>query len=90
MYWRVGKIIKYSLEAQNSVNEEMTSKMNKVKRLKYFPLCLIIAWFFGTVNRIYLFASPDDPSLELNILHNLFGFLSGFFNAVVYCLNTDV
>ena len=58
-----------------------------MKRLRYFPLSLIVAWFFGTVNRFYLFANPDDPSLVLTILHNMFGFALGFFNAIIYGMN---
>ena len=50
---------------------------------------MLICAFFPTVKRIYSLCS-GDPSFSLAILSTLFGDLQGFFNAVIYGLNSSV
>lgn len=74
----------------NMPEEERQLKLNNVKRLKYYPLVLVICWFFASINAIYMLANPRDPSLGLIILDQGMGSLQGFLNAVIYGLNPTV
>ena len=65
-------------------------KIRNVRRVMYFPLVLVVAWFFATVNRLYLFSNYDNPSLFLTIMHNMLGNLVGLMNCCVYGLNYQV
>ena len=51
------------------------NQIKLIKKLKYYPMILVVCWSFGTLNRLYNIVVPDDPSLWLTILHMLFGSL---------------
>lgn len=61
-----------------------------VRRLKLYPLLLIVDYSFATVNRLYEFIYPDDPLFVLIIIAWSFASISGFFNAIVYGLTPSV
>jgi heme/copper-type cytochrome/quinol oxidase subunit 2 len=51
--------------------------------LKFFPIILVICWFFPTVNRIYSYAAQKE-NMFLYTMQGITGSLMGFFNAIVY------
>ncbi|KAJ6010313.1 hypothetical protein N7451_001725 [Penicillium sp. IBT 35674x] len=54
------------------------------KRAILFFLSIIITWAPCTVNRLYSYAHPDNPSFVLNYLQSLFLPLQGFWNSCIY------
>ena len=49
-----------------------------------YPLVLVVANIFATVNRIQNSVKPDEPVFALYVLHELFNNLTGLGNAVVF------
>ena len=90
-YWKVYNTVRNLLDtlASNDPNERV-QRIKTIRKLRFFPLVLIIAWTFGTINRIYLFFKHDDPSFTLAILQNLFGNVIGLMNCLVYGMNQQV
>lgn len=90
-YYQVRRVVKIVMSQLRSGGED-GSRMRKVGfgRFRFFPLLLIICWSFSTVNRIYLFINPDEPSVELSILAMSFGSIQGLLNAFLYGLNPAV
>ena len=72
------------------IDEDKRRRLKLIKRLKYYPFILIICWVFGTINRIYNFAEPEDPLLWLTIIHVTLGSINGLFNAIVYGISGPV
>jgi hypothetical protein len=70
--------------------EEGKRQLKLIKRLKFYPMILIVCWIFGTINRVYLFVAPNDPQAWLTILHVFFGSINGLFNAIVYGISGPV
>eukprot|EP00457_Paulinella_chromatophora_P011948 gb/GEZN01012117.1/.p1 GENE.gb/GEZN01012117.1/~~gb/GEZN01012117.1/.p1 ORF type:complete len:313 (+),score=19.80 gb/GEZN01012117.1/:28-966(+) len=81
---------KVYLKMQEDEREgESASERNRVvKRLKYYPLALVICWFWGSVNRVYQLFGP--PLLWLTGLHVWFASLLGAVNAAIYGFNPAV
>lgn len=52
--------------------------------LAMFPVILLIAWTFGTVNRIQNSIAPSSASFPLYLLQLLFGNLQGLMDAAAY------
>ena len=65
-------------------------RLKLVKRLMLFPVVLIISYFFGTINRIYLYFYVEDPILALTVLHIFFRGMIGLMNLLVYGLKRNV
>ena len=90
-YYRVYQAMKHLFNSVESIEEaERRERMRNISRLRFFPLVIVVAWFFGTINRFYLFSHYDDPNLTLTILHNVLGNLIGLMNSMVYGLNDQV
>jgi len=65
-----------------TIRQLENSMQTVLNRMKYYPLVLLITYFFATVNRVsQLFT---DPIFILACLHYFFSTLSGLFNCVVY------
>jgi hypothetical protein len=64
--------------------------MSLIKRLKWYPIILIVCWIFGTIGRIYNFTSPREPAVWLTILAVFFGAINGLLNAIVYGISGPV
>jgi cAMP receptor-like G-protein coupled receptor len=84
----VWKTIGYFQIRAFEVNEEGNKKeYNFLKNfcivLKFFPMILILCWFFPTVNRIYTFFSHRQ-NFYLYSLHIFFSSCTGFLNSIVY------
>jgi len=52
------------------------------KRMRYYPLVLIVIYFFATVDRIWQIFAPAN--YELCVFRVFFSSLAGFFNAIIY------
>jgi hypothetical protein len=76
--------------AGNMPEEERQLKLSNVRRLKYYPLVLVICWIFASINAVYMLANPNSPSVGLIIMDQGMGSMQGFLNAVVYGLNPTV
>jgi hypothetical protein len=59
-----------------------------IRRLRLYPLILVICWSWATINRLYNFVGKEV--FILNFLHIFFGSLQGFLNACVYGLTKSV
>ena len=63
-------------------SEESILIVNTLKRLRLYPLVLIIGSFFGSINAVYEIVA--EPSYILKILEVFTNGLMGFLNAIVY------
>ncbi|GJZ37388.1 G-protein coupled receptor 1 [Tanacetum coccineum] len=61
-----------------------------LNRWGYYPLILIGAWSFGTVNRIHDFIEPGHKIFWLSVLDVGMSALMGLFNSIAYGLNSSV
>lgn len=75
IYWRTTRLL-------DGANETFW-------RMRFYPLVLVIAYSFATINRIYQMAT-DDYSFPLTILQIFFQGSIGFLNAMVYGCNSAV
>lgn len=80
VYYNISK--KYSFS--QSMNQDDINKSKVISRMKYYPLTLIICYFFASINRVYLFVAPQNPSFVLSLLHLIFVSLKGVVNSVIY------
>jgi len=64
---------------------DSNDELKFIKRLRFYPLVLIVCYLWGSVNRIYVFF--DDEIEWIVALHLFFGGLMGFLNSLVYGLN---
>ena len=55
-----------------------------IRRLQFYPLILVVCWFWGTVNRLQNAFSPDNAVYWLYFLQGTFRSLQGLLNAVAY------
>ena len=55
-----------------------------IRRLQFYPLILVICWFWGTVNRLQNAFSPDNAVYWLYFMQGTFRSLQGLLNAVAY------
>lgn len=60
------------------------------RRLKLYPVVLILCHVFGTINAFYEAVNHGEMVYELNMLGVIFGTSMGFFNALVYGLTPEV
>jgi hypothetical protein len=90
-YVTVYRAMKTLISGLSSLSDsDAMGNIKNIKRLMYYPMILVICWFFGTLNRLQAILSPDDPVIWLTVLHILLGSLQGLFNAVVYGISGPV
>lgn len=63
---------------------------NTLQRMKFYPMILIICYFFASIRRIIDWATEDQTSYILAVLHTFFAAIPGFLNAIVYGFTKDV
>lgn len=66
------------------------AEMKALNRWGYYPLILIGAWAFGTINRIHDFIEPGHKIFWLSLLDVGTSALMGLFNSIAYGLNSSV
>lgn len=74
----------------NETDKEATQQLKTLQRLGFYPLILIGAYLFGTINRLYQFAPNTGSNFVLFALHVTTSSLKGFFNAIAYGFNQPV
>jgi len=84
-----------SIGGNESSAEVMESRLkrkqnNTLQRMKFYPMILIICYFFATVRRVIDWATEDQTSYVLAVLHTFFAAIPGFLNAIVYGFTKDV
>jgi len=79
VYWGVRQKVSHNLSTQRGSMKD---------RIKYYPLVLVICWFWASVNRIEQIFGPSQ--FWLFCLHVFFSSLQGAFNAFVYGLTKDI
>ena len=90
-YYRVYKSSQYLLNSISDMSEDLRENtLRRTGKLMYYPLTLVCAYFFSTVDRFYLFFNFNSPSLTLLCLHNALASMMGLMNCIVYGLNTRV
>eukprot|EP00743_Colponemidia_sp_Colp-15_P003637 GILK01003926.1.p1 GENE.GILK01003926.1~~GILK01003926.1.p1 ORF type:complete len:317 (-),score=26.39 GILK01003926.1:333-1283(-) len=90
VYIRIVQVMRSLFGRQQSMLESRQKEMKVLRRLRLYPLVLVVCWISGTVNRIQNFIAPDHPIFVLYLLHILFGSLQGFFNSLVYGFTASV
>jgi len=61
-----------------------------IKRLKLYPLILVVCWFWATINRLQNAFNPNNEVFWLYVLQVLFRSLQGLLNCVAYGLQPNV
>jgi hypothetical protein len=75
-------------DARNGHNAEGQDKL--LRRIKFYPLVLVLCWAFATIDIVYITLSGGDFVLWLQGLHIFFSTVQGFFNACVYGMTPTV
>lgn len=87
-YYLTEKAMKNMFSNQGT---EMPTKYKAlIKRLKLYPLILVVCWTWATINRLQNAFSPDNPVFWLYVLQSLFRSLQGLLNCVAYGLQPNV
>jgi len=73
----------------NMISEKEDFKRQLVRKLKFYPIILVICYLPDTVNRIYDFVNSNDPSYALTMIAGASTCLTGILNALLYGF-TDV
>merc|ERR1712146_303375 len=81
-------VMVYILYVYNRTLKLLDRSAESFKRMRYYPLVLLVANFFATINRIAQMFT--EPNFELAVLHVFFGNLVGLFNALIYGWNDAV
>jgi len=71
----------------------LTSDGSWIRKLRFYPLILIICWAWGTAYKICTLVNPDLDENGISwlvFLHIFFCSLQGTFNALIYGLNASV
>lgn len=55
-----------------------------VRRLFFYPIVMLLAWLFPSVNRIQNWIAPAYPNFILFSLHSFFSALMGFLNCLAF------
>jgi len=87
-YYLTEKKMKSMFETQDA---EMPDKYKAlIKRLKLYPLILVVCWFWATINRLQNAFNPNNEVFWLYVLQVLFRSLQGLLNCVAYGLQPNV
>ena len=80
---------KIRLQFANMLQEQLDIEEQKqmMDRIKYYPVTLIVCYFFASINRIYIISNPNNPNYTLTALHVLGVSLKGVFNSFIYGYN---
>ena len=76
--------------ANTQCDESKPKYLKMIRRLRLYPLVLILCWTFGTINRFQNVVNPAEPIYILFILQVSTRSLQGIFNASVYGMNSHV
>ena len=84
-----------SINNEHESSEELQRKMerrrnNTLQRMKYYPLILIVCYTFATIRRVIDWATVDQTSFILALLHTFFAEIQGCLNAICYGFTKDV
>ncbi|BBG95039.1 G-protein-coupled receptor 1 [Prunus dulcis] len=76
--------------SDRAYQSDARAEMKALNRWGYYPLILIGAWAFGTINRIHDFIEPGHKIFWLSLLDVGTSALMGLFNSIAYGLNSSV
>lgn len=93
VYYLVVRAIRYAMQLAES--SQLGGKLNveqlkALQRLGFYPLILVGAHLFATINRIQNWVAPDDPVFWLYALQAFTQNANGFFNFLAYGFNKTV
>jgi hypothetical protein len=88
VYYQIQKKLK--LMFQSADGETPASSSSTLKRMKFYPLVLIICNAPGAINALYMLVSGANFVFWLNILHIIGAASQGYMNAAVYGLTPAV
>jgi len=94
-------IIAFNIYAYFSVIQKIKAQLNMfsgkeessrqlVKKLKFYPIILVVCFLVATIDRIYNFIHFGEPNYILTIIAGFFICLTGILNAIVYGLTYAV
>lgn len=72
----------------DSAQQSVDARLSSLRRMRLYPLALVVTWFFALVSRLSQLAA--DPVFGLVVLHVAFSSLLGVFNAAVYAMTPQV
>jgi len=89
VYLKVTHFSRTTLKVHGS-DEAIKPLLRSVRRLKYYPITLVVCYFWATVNRIHNMMVPDSPIFWLYLLQLSFKSLLGFANSALYISNPAI
>lgn len=87
-YARVIRAIR--MHANSALSESVYIRDTLIRRLRFYPLVLIICYAPVTVKRIYDFIDPEESNIYLGLASACMMCLNGLLNAVVYGFTDSV
>ena len=87
-YARVIRAIR--VQASCALIEAAHVRDTLIRRLRFYPLVLIICYAPVTIKRIYDFIDPEEGNLSLGLISACMMCLNGLFNAIVYGFTDSV
>ena len=101
LYGPLWVIIAFNIYAYFSVIQKIKAQLNMfsgkeessrqlVKKLKFYPIILVVCFLVATIDRIYNFIHFGEPNYILTIIAGFFICLTGILNAIVYGLTYAV
>uniref|UniRef100_A0A7S2V1W1 G-protein coupled receptors family 2 profile 2 domain-containing protein n=1 Tax=Fibrocapsa japonica TaxID=94617 RepID=A0A7S2V1W1_9STRA len=87
-YYSVTRSVRGMLAAQTEETSDRLLRL--VRRLRWYPFIMIIAYFWATINRIYNSINPGQPVFWLIFLQAAFRSAQGLMNSMAYGYNPTV
>jgi len=88
-YRQIQKLLeeRFPIGSRTPQEEEV---IKKVRRLKFYPMTLVVCGIWITIHRFMETVVTDHKSIPLEIISVFFTYLQGFLNAIVYGMNDQV
>ena len=87
-YARVIRAVR--LHASSALTESTQIRDTLIRRLRFYPLVLVICYAPVTVKRIYDFVDPEEGNIYLGLISACMMCLNGLFNALAYGFTDSV
>lgn len=88
-YFKVVKAIT-QFAKMSKVTEQQRRLIKLANQLRWYPIILVVSWFFLTLMRIFHSVDPDRDVYHITVVGSCFRGLYGFFNAMAYGMTPSV
>jgi hypothetical protein len=85
VYWKIHIQFRQlgDLDPNTAEGQEALAHKRTIERMQWYPLTLIICYFFASINRLYSLGT-SNPDFTLLFLHTAFESIKGCANSVIY------